>query len=106
ADSVENVILIVNDFLQFPNLITANGDGVNDRFEIKNLIRGLGYPENSLAVYNRWGKRVYYVQNISTEDDFWDPSKNGDPAGTYYFQFKARGYTGAIEHNGTVEVVR
>lgn len=104
-DTVENTILLVNDFLQFPNVITANGDGINDVFEIKNLINGLGYPNNSLAIYNRWGKRVYYKVNISSEDDFWDPAKENIPAGTYFWRFSGKGYLGNIERNGTVEVL-
>lgn len=104
-DTVENIILLVNDFLQFPNVITANGDGVNDRFEIKNLVNGLGYPNNSLYIYNRWGKCVYHKKNISSEDDFWDPAAENIPAGTYYWRFTGKGYLGNIERNGVVEVL-
>ncbi len=105
-DTTENTILLVNDFLQFPNVITANGDGINDRFEIKNLITGLGYPSNSLAVYDRWGKRVYYKENISKEEDFWDPAADNVPAGTYFWRFNGKGYLGDVQRNGVVEVLR
>lgn len=105
-DTVENTILLVNDFLQFPNVITANGDGINDVFEIKNLVNGMGYPNNSLAIYNRWGKRVYFKTNISSEEDFWDPAKDNIPAGTYFWRFSGKGYLGDIERNGVVEVLR
>lgn len=103
-DTIENNILLVNDFLQFPSAVTPNGDGVNDRFEIKNLINGLGYPNNSLAIYDRWGKRVYYKENISKEEDFWDPSNV--PAGTYFWRFVGKGYLGDIQRNGAVEVLK
>ena len=105
-DTVENTILLVNDFLQFPSVVTANGDGINDVFVIKNLVNGLGYPQNSLAIYNRWGKRVYFKENISSEEDFWDPAKENIPAGTYFWRFSGKGYIGDIERNGTVEVLR
>lgn len=104
-DTVENAILLVNDFLQFPNVITANGDGINDKFIIKNLVTGMGYPYNSLAIYNRWGKRVFFKENITSEDDFWDPAADNIPAGTYYWRFSGKGYLGDIERNGTVEVL-
>lgn len=104
-DTVENTILLVNDFLQFPTVITANGDGINDVFEIKNLVNGLGYPNNSLAIYNRWGKRVYYKENISSEDDWWDPAKENIPAGTYFWHFSGKGYLGNIQRSGSVEVL-
>ena len=105
-DTAENSILLVNDFLQFPNVVTPNGDGVNDRFVIKNLIDGLGFPINQLDIYNKWGAHVYHKVNIASDDDFWDPNTNNMPAGTYFFRFSAKGYNGNIERNGTIEVVR
>ncbi len=105
-DTVENNILLVNDFLQFPNVVTPNGDGVNDKFIIRNLVDGMGYPNNSLAIFDRWGKRVYYKENISSEDDFWDPAKDNIPAGTYFWRFTSKGYLGDIQRNGVVEVVK
>lgn len=103
-DTSENAILLVNDFLQFPNVVTPNGDGVNDRFVILNLIEGMGYPVNTLDVYNKWGTRVFHTENIATEEDFWDPADV--PAGTYFYRFSARGYNGNIEHNGAIEVIK
>ena len=104
-DTIENKILLVNDFLQFPNVVTPNGDGINDKFVILNLIEGLGYPINSLAIYNRWGKRIFFKENISKEEDFWDPAADNIPSGTYFWRFSGKGYLGNIERNGTVEVI-
>ncbi len=105
-DTVENSILMVNDFLQFPNAVTPNGDGYNDTFEIINLVKGLGYPINRLEVFNKWGSRVFYAENIDSEQEFWDPNKTNSPDGTYYYHFVAKGYNGTIERNGVIEVVR
>lgn len=102
-DTAANNILLINDFLQFPNVVTPNGDGINDRFVIQNLVDGLGYPINSLDIYNKWGARVFHRENISSDDDFWDPSDM--PDGTYFYRFSARGYNGNIEHNGAIEVI-
>ena len=104
-DTVESRILLVNDFLQFPNAVTPNGDGVNDRFIIRNLVDGLGYPNNSLAIYDRWGKRIFYKENIASEDDFWDPAATNTPAGTYFWRFNGKGYLGDIQRNGVIEVI-
>ena len=62
ADTVRHSILIVNDSLIFPNIITPNGDGFNDNFVIKGLEDG-AYPVNRFVVYNRWGKKVYDTDN-------------------------------------------
>lgn len=105
-DTIENKILLVNDYLQFPNLVSPNGDGVNDRFVIKGLVDGKGYPNNSLAIYNRWGKRVYYKENIASDDDFWDPAASNMPDGTYFWRFSGKGYLGNIERTGSVEVLK
>ena len=105
-DTIENSILLVNDFLQFPTAITPNGDGVNDRFVIVNLVNGMGYPNNSLAIYDRWGKRVYYKENIANDEDFWDPAKENIPAGTYFWRFIGKGFLGDIQRNGAVEVIK
>lgn len=103
-DTAENSILVVNDYLQFPNVVSPNGDGINDRFVIKNLVNGMGYPINQLDIYNKWGVRVYHMENISRDEDFWDPQNM--PAGTYFYRFSAKGYNGNVEHNGAIEVVR
>ena len=105
VDTVENNVLIINDLLQFPNVVTPNGDGQNDIFEIKNLIDGGGYTENELFIYNHWGRLVYHKKNITTRDDFWDPSVNKDPDGTYYYRFSAKGYLGDVQRNGTLVVI-
>ena len=41
--------------LQIPTLITPNGDGKNDTFEIEDLEY---YSSHSLQILNRWGKKV------------------------------------------------
>lgn len=105
-DTVESKILLVNDFLQFPNVVTPNGDGVNDKFIIRNLVNGLGYPNNSLAIYDRWGKRIFYKENIASDDDFWDPAATNTPAGTYFWRFTGKGYLGDIQRNGVVEIIK
>lgn len=105
-DTIENSILLVNDFLQFPSAVTPNGDGYNDKFIIRNLLEGLGYPNNSLAIYDRWGKRIFYKENISKEEDFWDPAADNTPTGTYFWRFTGKGYLGDIQRNGVVEIIK
>ncbi|MBO4740298.1 MAG: gliding motility-associated C-terminal domain-containing protein [Bacteroidales bacterium] len=106
VDTVETTILVINDLLQFPNTVTPNGDGINDIFEIKNLIDGGGYTDNELYIYNHWGRKVFHKKNMSSREDFWDPAANNDPDGTYYFRFSAKGYLGDILRNGVIQVVR
>ena len=106
ADTVENTILLINDNIKFPNVVTPNGDGINDRFVITNLIEGLAYPINQLDIYDKWGSRVFHAVNIQRDDQFWDPAKTNTPTGTYFYRFSGKGYKGNLEHNGVIEVIK
>ena len=93
-------------FLQFPNLVTPNGDGINDRFVIKNLVEEGCYPVNHLSIYNRWGALVFDAENITKDSEFWDPAKDGSPTGTYFFVFRGKGFKGRMERRGVIELIK
>ena len=63
--------------LIIPNVITPNGDGFNDYFYIPNLNF---YPNSSIVIFNRWGKKVYESSNYQND---WDGENHSD--GVYYF---------------------
>lgn len=105
-DTISRVITIINDNLMFPTVITPNGDGVNDVFTIHNLVEGQAFPDNELAIYNRYGKRIFFVQDIRNEADFWDPAKTNTPSGTYFYRFIGRGPIRDVEFKGSIEVMR
>lgn len=62
--------------LVVPNVFSPNGDGQNDRFEIKG-IEGVG---NTVQIFNRWGQKVFTATNYRNT---W--SASGLPDGTYYY---------------------
>ena len=64
----------------------------------------MAFPINSLYIYNRWGILVYHKENISGYEDFWHPIN--EPAGSYFYRFTGKGYTGNIEHCGVIELLR
>ena len=105
-DSASRMVTIVNDWLQFPNLVSPNGDGVNDRWRVVNLLECGQYSMNELWIYNSWGVLVYHVENIREEGDFWDPKETGSADGTYYYRFTAKSMFGVVKRNGVIEVVR
>ncbi|RYE09201.1 MAG: DUF11 domain-containing protein, partial [Sphingobacteriales bacterium] len=63
--------------LRMPNVITPDGDGLNDALKIPGL---KAYPENTLAVYNRWGNEVWHSNGAYQEN--W--TGEGLNEGTYY----------------------
>ena len=106
TDTISDTVKIVPTDLQFPNLVTPNNDGYNDLFRIGNLLEYGRYPYNKLNIYDRWGGLVYQVDNISREDQFWDPSLTNTPDGTYFYRFIGQGNDGSVQHNGIIEVMR
>ena len=77
------------------NLITANGDGSNDNFYVKNATL---YPNNTLRIYSRWGREVKKISNYQN-----DYSPTDLAAGTYFFEFDV---SGKNVFKGWVEVVK
>jgi hypothetical protein len=59
-----------------PNLVTPNGDQLNEKFEITNTPGRF-----DVEIYNRWGDRVYKEKGYT---DNWDLSSVSD--GVYYYQ--------------------
>jgi gliding motility-associated-like protein len=83
---------------EFPNVITPNGDGVNDFFEIQKL------PVNSeVIILNRWGNIVFSATNYQNNWDGKDTSGKNLVEGVYTYKFKTQ--NGKIEH-GFVHLVR
>jgi len=91
--------------LSFPNMVTPNGDGSNDRFVIVGLLENNCFKYSELSIYDRTGRRVYHKVNIADEGDWWDPAAQRIPAGTYFYYFKAHGVTIHTQHTGVIEVL-
>lgn len=75
-------ITVVDDYkLEAGTLVTPNGDGINDKFVIKNIDY---YPNNTLKLFDKAG-RVFYTKKSYAND--WDGTVNGSPLaeGTYYY---------------------
>ena len=106
TDTARHTVTITNDFLQFPNLVTPNGDGVDDTWEVVNLVEFGNYSENELWIFDRTGALVFHARNIRRHDQFWDPEATRSPDGTYYYRFSGKGEYGVVKRNGVVEVLR
>lgn len=92
--------------LLFPNMVSPNGDGINDYYEVKNLLKDGAFPDNEFNVYSRYGRLVYQVKNINKPEDFWDPNQTNSPDGTYFFTFIGKGKVKTVEYRGVIEVAR
>lgn len=72
----------LDDIYFIPQIITVNGDGVNDFFFIPDIDY---FPNNTVEIYNRWGDEVYSAQPYNNTFD--GKGKNGKelPEGVYYY---------------------
>ena len=92
--------------LSYPNVVTPNGDGVNDRFVIGGLIEHNCFKYSELTIYDRYGHCVYHKRNIANDSDWWNPAAQRAPSGTYFYYFKAHGVNIWTQHRGVIEVLR
>lgn len=93
CDMATVTISVRQDSCIIPNVITPNGDALNDFLDIPCLSTGR-YVSNSIVIYNKWGDKVYEsAPYISTAAGGWQGTLNGDPGkplpdDTYYYIFK------------------
>ena len=112
-------MVIIEEDLEFPNIITPNKDGLNDFFAVKNLNTNYNpedpdqYRSNYLEIFDRWGKKVYDVENYDTymknEQIFvGEKSFSGDQLqdGQYYFAFYYKGKAKTDKYSGSLLIIR
>lgn len=68
-----------------PNIITPNGDGINDVFTIPCLLNVGDFPHSQVLIFNRWGDEVF--RSTQPYHNNWDGTFNGEglPADTYFY---------------------
>ncbi|HIO97282.1 MAG TPA: gliding motility-associated C-terminal domain-containing protein, partial [Leucothrix sp.] len=94
--------------VKVPNIITPNGDGANDFFKIvimddngKPSDEGfyLSFPNSTLLIYNRWGKKIYESNNYQND---WNG--NGAADGVYYWTLELQDGKNT-QMQGTVTII-
>ena len=70
-------------YLSLPNVVTPNGDGINDTWKPK----GIGDTTNSyrLIIFDRYGKQIYSKEGVNIIE--WNGMQNGKPVAenTYWY---------------------
>lgn len=111
--------VIVEADLIFPNVITPNGDGLNDVFAIGNLNTDINmedpdeYRTNDLMIYDRWGKLVFKAHNYDTYSKDGQIFVGNNPFtaencsdGVYYYSFYYKGHYKETKYNGSLTIIR
>lgn len=81
-------VFIDDSFTLFiPNSFTPNEDGKNEIF----YVQGMGIDEIEIVIFNRWGQRVFYSNDIALG---WDGLVDGKEANqdTYVVKVSAKNY--------------
>ncbi len=84
------------------NAFTPNGDGINEFFSIENITNPC-YENNTVEIYNRWGVKVFDIENYNNADRVFTGVSEGRstvkqseqlPTGTYFYILKYRNIEG------------
>jgi gliding motility-associated-like protein len=89
-------------FVYIPNAFTPNGDGRNDVF----VPKGIGIEDFNMTIFDRWGKRLYYTENLEEPFRGW---YNGLelPIDTYVYRIEILDVEGEWRtYRGNVNLVR
>jgi gliding motility-associated-like protein len=89
-------VAVSPDSLAVPNIITPNGDNLNDAFVVSDPCSARQW---SLSIYTRWGQRVFQTELYAND---WRGSDLS--AGTYYYWLKQSATQRMLK--GWVEIVR
>ncbi len=104
-----DIIVKVTARISLPNAFTPNGDGKNDIFYILGGLEGTTVED--FSIFNRWGEKVFHVNNALPGDPGfgWNGNYRGspEPAGAYVYiiTIKLADHTTQI-YKGTVVLIR
>lgn len=87
---------LITDEIIKVNVMTPNGDGINDYLVIPNIQK---YPNNSLRIYNRWGVEVAFFKPYRNN---WDAYFVSD--GVYFYVIELEQGTPALK--GSITVIK
>ncbi|MEY4110709.1 MAG: hypothetical protein RLZZ46_1064 [Bacteroidota bacterium] len=101
TDSVKITVDLKTDWF-LPTAFSPNGDGNNEIF----YLRGYGVKSFLLQVFDRWGSRVFYSNDLKIG---WDGTINGKPAQSGVYQWSLElnfGNESSIQEKGNVTLSR
>src|SRR5690606_10604250 len=90
-DSVQYMVTLTPEFtLYVPSAFSPDGDGLNDYFKAE----GIGIGDFEMVIYDRWGQKVFFTDNLAIGwDGSYDSFIGGSteaPADVYVYKITAR----------------
>lgn len=90
-DSITKIFVLYElSVSDIPNVISPNGDGMNDKFYLKSN----GLEDITMTIYNRWGKVVYGPCGPADDASICAWDGGNQPSGTYYYVVSAKDRNG------------
>ncbi|MBF7093666.1 gliding motility-associated C-terminal domain-containing protein, partial [Flavobacterium sp. ALJ2] len=77
-------VIVKNDLLEIANVVSANGDGINDYFTIRNIEK---YKDNTVTIVDRRGIEVFSARGYDNQSTYFDGQYRGKDLddGTYFY---------------------
>lgn len=99
SDSV-TVTVDVPELIKVPNLLTPNGDGFNDVWDLTE-VPDIG--NTKVSVVNRWGKTVFSTENYQHD---WEGTYEGEPLpdGVYIYIIEGSAFYDTLK--GPMQIIR
>jgi gliding motility-associated-like protein len=92
------------DCLEYRNVISPNGDGMNEEFRLNCLE---DFPDHVLEIYNRWGQLVYKTTSFANDWEGVDETGQPVPEGAYFFIFEYKDSDGSTQQQrGHISIIR
>ena len=89
-------------FANIANTITPNGDGVNDTWQIDEVV---AYPNMEIEIFDRWGKLVWRsTRGYSVQWDGRNTQGEEMPMNSYYYVINLN--DGSDRITGTITIMR
>jgi gliding motility-associated-like protein len=101
--AMTTIVVDYSEILIIPNVMSPNGDGINDQF----FITHNGFKEFKITILNRWGQIMYSADAPSFHWDGKDPDGDIVSDGTYYYMLKGVSLNNkAVEQEGYLMVYK
>ncbi|NDB34908.1 MAG: PKD domain-containing protein [Flavobacteriia bacterium] len=103
-DDYSLMVTVIDPVLSIPNVVTPNGDGINDEL----IFSEIYFKNYSVEIFNRWGHLVYTIED-QTGIAMWDAAtSDGTPVtdGVYFYRVVGEMLAGTpVDSHGFVTVI-
>ena len=103
-DQYSLLVTVIDPILSIPNVVTPNGDGINDEL----LFSELYFKTYQVEIFNRWGDLIYTIKD-QTGLAIWDAAtQEGKPVtdGVYFYHIVGTMLAGTpVDSHGFVTVI-